>query len=417
MILKRWHIYFLSLIIYAFDFATLLPFSIPALGSLSLGKILMIVSLMIEIGQFILIRHGRFSIVGVKILSPILFILWFVFLSVFWSLEIGSALRYLFIYLFNFIALFISFITIRQAGLSSFWNLVRSIAWISVIFAIFDWAYGIRPIISRQYSFANSVVGIYPNSITLGFVLSAFVPATLMFFINGSIIRIRDLILTLAIILLLPSIGSRTALIACLITILATYVVQIRRISFTYILAAALTVIGALNFNIFLSVAPIPYAVVEKLQTIPAILSGDDVLTQSARALAIESGLEKLSERPLIGYGAGAVEIIYSDIPELLAEGNVNAHNWWMECLINGGIILFSAFLYLYTFILINILRLARASNHRGVIFSVAFTLAFPLLSFGPGSLINVPFTWIVIGGVLGIIYLSRLQNMPKGNI
>lgn len=399
----------LCLILYSFDFALIVPFSLPGVGSLSVGKIGLTVSslliLLLSIGR----REALINKKIVLLLSP--FVIWFLYiaLSSLWSLNQNGAGRYIALTGFNLLALLIA----SKVGQNSRYAIyiISSVIAISIAFALADFIFGYRPNISRQYSFTNEVVGIFPNSISLGFTLASILPGVLVYIINRGVSGFSLTTTALLSILIIFLTGSRSSLISsALSTGIMYFTHRTQRHPRTVFVLLAVTIVG-LTFGerVYNSVLPTP--IVAKISTIPQLLSKDGGFDATARGQAIQFGLDYFRHSPLIGYGSASVEYIFQNIPELAIESNINAHNWWLENAINGGVIALVLFTLGYVNTLTNIVPLFRRDSSLLNCILAGYIIAFPLLVFGPGSITNLPFPWIILGLVLGRIADTSVKN------
>ncbi len=92
--------------------------------------------------------------------------------------------------------------------------------------------------------------------------------------------------------------------------------------------------------------------------------------------------------------------------------GVANLHNWWLEVLVNGGIVGFALYLLFYLTLLRGQVRAARRTQDRFVRYlSLAGALAligWILGSIGPSTAIHFAPMWIVFGLSMGALVLSR---------
>ncbi|WP_165794213.1 O-antigen ligase family protein [Deinococcus aerius] len=376
----------------------------PGVGSLSIGKLGLLVSILLIALTLIGEKEVTTSRKAMLLITP--FVLWFLYISLssLWSPNQDGASRYVVLSGFNLLSLLIALKAGQNRSHAK--ALIFSIIAVSLGFALVDFSFDYRPHISRQYNFTNEVVGIFPNSISLGFTLASVLPGILLYIINKGAINIRLGVTAILSILVIFLTGSRSSLISsALSTIIMYSICRTQRRTRTILISSILLVVGFIfGEHIYSSILPAPIAA--KISTIPQLLSNDGGFDATARGKAVQFGLEYFKSNPIIGYGSAAVEYMFQDIPELAVESNINAHNWWLENAINGGIISLTLFLLGYLNVLINIIIAFRKDFSLLNCILAGYIVAFPMLVFGPGSITNLPFPWILLG-----LAVARIVN------
>lgn len=131
------------------------------------------------------------------------------------------------------------------------------------------------------------------------------------------------------------------------------------------------------------------------------------------RVALIESGWKAVQDYHLLGVGAGNAEYHMLFFPET---GRVqNLHNWWMEVLVNGGLIAFGLYLAFYSLLLFGLLRVVFTSSDRLLTY-LSVTLFASLVGFavgctGPSSVIHFTPMWIHFGLALAVINVYQNER------
>jgi len=128
------------------------------------------------------------------------------------------------------------------------------------------------------------------------------------------------------------------------------------------------------------------------------------------RASLLSDGLGLVAETDGLGVGAGNAEGQVRSLANF--PGVANLHNWWLEVLVNGGIVGFALYLVFYLTLLRGQVRAARRTQDRFVRYlSLAGALAligWILGSIGPSTAIHFAPMWIVFGLSMGALVLWR---------
>lgn len=131
------------------------------------------------------------------------------------------------------------------------------------------------------------------------------------------------------------------------------------------------------------------------------------------RAALIISGWRAVQSYHLLGVGAGNAEYHMPFFPET---GQLqNLHNWWMEVLVNGGLIAFGLYLAFYSLLLLGLVRVVLTSSDRLLIY-LSVTLLASLVGFavgcaGPSSVIHFTPMWIHFGLALAVINVHQQRK------
>jgi O-antigen ligase len=138
----------------------------------------------------------------------------------------------------------------------------------------------------------------------------------------------------------------------------------------------------------------------------------------AVRDALLTDGLAIVGETNGLGVGAGNAETrvrALTDFP-----GVANLHNWWLEVLVNGGIVGFALYLAFYWTLLRGQARAARRSADPLVRY-MALAGALSLIgwitgSLGPSTAIHFAPMWIMFGLGMGALVLAkRAGDLPRG--
>jgi teichuronic acid biosynthesis protein TuaE len=137
------------------------------------------------------------------------------------------------------------------------------------------------------------------------------------------------------------------------------------------------------------------------------------------RSSLLSDGLGLVAETDGLGVGAGNAESHVRSLANF--PGVANLHNWWLEVLVNGGIVGFALYLLFYLTLLRRQVHAARRSADplvRYLSLSGALALIGWIVgSIGPSTAIHFAPMWIVFGLSMGALVLwqqSRKQEAPS---
>src|SRR5690606_18215616 len=131
------------------------------------------------------------------------------------------------------------------------------------------------------------------------------------------------------------------------------------------------------------------------------------------RASLLDEGLGLVAETDGLGVGAGNAETRVRGIANF--PGVANLHNWWLEVLVNGGVVGFALYLAFYLTLLGRQPRAARRATDPLVRYmATAGALALVgwiIGSLGPSTAIHFAPMWIVFGLGMGALVLARARE------
>lgn len=127
----------------------------------------------------------------------------------------------------------------------------------------------------------------------------------------------------------------------------------------------------------------------------------------------IAGGLEALRDSHFLGVGPGNAEYHLRQMPALTTVYNL--HNWWMEVLVNGGIIVFFGYVVFYAGLLYGLVRVALTVKGRLLAFAATSLLAalvgYTFGALSPSSAIHFAPMWIHFGLSMAVINMHRKQR------
>jgi len=139
------------------------------------------------------------------------------------------------------------------------------------------------------------------------------------------------------------------------------------------------------------------------------------VLAEGARARGglVRDGLFLLSRTYGAGVGAGNVEQHMAQLGHHIQ----NVHNWWLEVLVNLGVLSFTLYLAFYVAVAIGLYRVYRAASDRWLgLAALGFLsgwIGFAIGCLSSSSLIAWAPLWIYLGICVGIIQAGSVSEEP----
>ncbi|OYD08041.1 O-antigen ligase family protein [Paludifilum halophilum] len=141
----------------------------------------------------------------------------------------------------------------------------------------------------------------------------------------------------------------------------------------------------------------------------------------SIRVFLIRNGLQFLQNSHFLGVGAGNVEYYMKGAPGV--EDKKNMHNWWMEILVNFGILIFVLYMAFYLWMLWRLFRLSRVKVYPelspfvrwGAVSSLVALVGYVFGGMSPSTAIHFTPMWIVYGFALTVIAVGERQKEKRG--
>ena len=121
------------------------------------------------------------------------------------------------------------------------------------------------------------------------------------------------------------------------------------------------------------------------------------------------------------GVGAGNIEYYMANHSVYQVYGLTNAHNWWMEILVNYGILIFVGYLILYISLLLKLYRVYnKLSDFTERMICEALLvgwIGFFVGSGGPSSIMAFSPQWLFLGFILSFLNYIRLKDLSGHKI
>lgn len=137
----------------------------------------------------------------------------------------------------------------------------------------------------------------------------------------------------------------------------------------------------------------------------------------AVRTNLLNDGLDLVAESGGLGVGAGNAEVRVRGLVDFPGVGNL--HNWWLEVLVNGGLLAFAVYLLFYLLIWRGQVAAARRgraplTRYMGIAGTVALA-GWVFGSIGPSTAIHFAPMWITFGLAMGTIGLAAREGLARG--
>ncbi|MBA4603918.1 O-antigen ligase family protein [Thermoactinomyces mirandus] len=137
------------------------------------------------------------------------------------------------------------------------------------------------------------------------------------------------------------------------------------------------------------------------------------------RKFLILNGLNYLKDSNFMGIGPGNIEFLNKKLDVVKAK---NMHNWWVEILVNFGVIVFVLYMALYFWLLWRLWKLASlkygASAHLvirwGAFATLSSLIGFFVGGMAPSSSVHFTPFWITYGIGLALVGLGEMQKKKQ---
>ncbi|MBY6037078.1 O-antigen ligase family protein [Fictibacillus nanhaiensis] len=140
------------------------------------------------------------------------------------------------------------------------------------------------------------------------------------------------------------------------------------------------------------------------LATLTNTVEGSSV---NIRINLIKNSINFISESFGLGIGTGNSEYYMKEFGKYPTHTIVNIHNWWIETMVNYGILIFAGYLLLYMGLIYYLFYIFReASGNSRMIAEALCTalIAFFLASISPSSQITLNYLWLLFAFAIGFI-------------
>lgn len=161
------------------------------------------------------------------------------------------------------------------------------------------------------------------------------------------------------------------------------------------------------------------YPMVSKLNIKPRI-ENSRLNSIGIRINLIYNGLFFLSKNPVLGIGTGNMEYYMQNSALFNTKNVYNMHNYWMEILVDYGLVIFIPFIYFYYRIL-KLMILEYIKTNEKLKKEILLTFIFFMVAFLIGSIsssnnITKEWLWLLAGIILAFINVSIKKKKEKIN-
>ncbi|WP_165875790.1 O-antigen ligase family protein [Hazenella coriacea] len=147
------------------------------------------------------------------------------------------------------------------------------------------------------------------------------------------------------------------------------------------------------------------------------IIRGETGESGTVRKYLILNGLQFLQQSHYLGVGPGNIEPLMKDAPKV---NKVNMHNWWIEILVNFGVIIFFFYMALYVLLLWKcwkIMRLRELQPRNPRIRWSAYSVLASMIGYffgaiAPSTAIHFTPMWVVYGLGLSVLLLGKIDEI-----
>lgn len=246
--------------------------------------------------------------------------------------------------------------------------------------------------------------------------LSLSIPFVITFirYTKSIIVRLLGMIMLLLCLYLIVFTFSRANYIAVLLGFIFWFLFLLRDITCKIkTIVFILIVIGILSF-----IVPTSFNSIKELIDYQMEYSDDDG-SLNTRLNLIKNSLFFLLNSFGIGIGAGNSEYYMEHYSIYYTDGIINVHNWWIEILVEYGVIFFMAYLIFYFNLFTNLYRIHKWSKNiteKKICESLLVGLViFLLASISSSSIMNFTSQWLMFSFCLAFLNYYRISNRVSG--
>jgi teichuronic acid biosynthesis protein TuaE len=149
-------------------------------------------------------------------------------------------------------------------------------------------------------------------------------------------------------------------------------------------------------------------SMIDMLSTLTDTTEGSSV---DIRINLIKNSIQFISETFGFGIGAGNSEYYMQVFGKYPTHTIINIHNWWIEIMVNYGILIFTGYLIIYVglvYYLYTIFKKAKDNNRMIAEGLCTALIAFFLASISPSSQITLNYLWLLFAFAIGFINYWR---------
>ena len=373
----------------------------------------------------ILVNRGKLAISHIKVRPYLQFLgLWLAYaiLSMGWAFSKGDAVRDI---IFLFMSVSVIYFTVYYLNdykdldrLYRLWFIVFGALLVLGVWEHLTWQHlpvSVYYLESRPYlKYLPTGVFDNPNDYATYLALSIPFAVGLVRYTKSILIRLLGLATIVVAFYFIVIVGSRANILAVLLEI-AFFVLFMTNIKqkFKIVVIAIICTIIAITF--FPSII-LPFFSEFSEQLSSLILRDQYRLDSvSIRLNLIKNGLMFLYSTFGFGVGAGNAEYWMSNFPIYNTLGILNPHNWWLEILVNYGILIFFGYIAMYIGIMKNLLHIWRkASNRKERMIAESLLLSlvgFLFASISSSSIMAFNPQWLLFGFALAFLNSHRCNH------
>jgi teichuronic acid biosynthesis protein TuaE len=422
---KWWENTFYLFIISAFFGPAILSYSI---GPFSLFPFRILFPIMALVFLYLYFKDSVFTwnrIHTKKVLMLLLFWIVYAFLSLLWVKSISQGIMDLiFLSMGIGIIFFIVFLSTRKKHFQYLYIIWISSFVVILGIGIINHVLKIHLPISRIYS-ANPIYSYIPTSVFVNENdFASFISLSVFFILSGILYFKNILFRTVGILLILVSMymlevtSSRANILAVFIGLgfwflfLTETKLKIKLLFWSTLGAG---VVAVLFFDKVESLFNAVFQLVSSL----IVTSGSDETSTDIRINLLKNSMIFLQNTFGFGVGTGNSDFYMKNFAEYSTGNIVNVHNWWIEILVNYGVVIFTLYCLFYFYLLKELYVINRNIPEQShlKLFSIALLLAmvvFPLSSVSPSSQIALNYFWVLYGFVIAFINYYRVNDQEE---
>jgi len=210
--------------------------------------------------------------------------------------------------------------------------------------------------------------------------------------------------------------ASRANIIAFLLIIGLIFLLAGWRAKLKFISLGLLTtgLIVPLSLTLILGNNPTYLEMLQRITSITDLSDPENIV----RVDLVRNGLIFLQNSHFLGVGVGNFEYLMVNNPVYYTWGIINAHNWWLEILVDYGVLIFSLFLVFYIGLLGNLFHIFRNSRNQTLREASLATFislaAFSISCLSSSGLSNKMFIWFLFASALCTINCYRIEQRNK---
>jgi teichuronic acid biosynthesis protein TuaE len=422
---KWWENTFYLFIISAFFGPAILSYSI---GPFSLFPFRILFPLMAAVFLFLYFKDSIFTwnrIHTKKIL--LLFVFWIIyaFVSLLWVKSISQGVMDLIFLMMGIgIIFFMVFLTTRKKHFHYLYTLWILSFVIILGIGVINHLFKIHLPISRIYS-ANPIYSYIPTSVFVNENdFASFISLSVFFILSGILyfknilLRIAGVLLILVSMYMLEVTSSRANILAVLIGLGFWFLFLTKTRLKIKLFFWSTLVAGIVSVLFFDKVEALFNAVFQMVSSL-IVTSGTDETSTDIRINLLKNSMIFLLNTFGFGVGTGNSDFFMKNYAEYPTGNIVNVHNWWIEILVNYGVVIFILYCLFYLYLLKELYVINKNITEQSVLklFSVALLLAmvvFPLSSVSPSSQIALNYFWVLYGFVIAFINYYKVNDQEE---